>query len=304
MRWLVVVLAALVLLFWQYQSLNAPSTKSPRQNIQPEIAPHLVNITEKSSTHAAQLTVSMPQLNQQEQWLQPSLKDLFDYYLLEYEQQPEAMWAAFANYCQPLPHCEQITELFERYYAYKSALIEIDQPVDGSVVNVTERLSRLDDLRQAYFSVEEIQILFGEQLNWQEHALQRLAIRQDSSLSVAQKQALISEHYQTLDEQSYQAVAPSLALQKVTALAQQNGLVKQDYNQLAAEYGVEAAERLIAARQKQKAWQQKLSDYQQQLEQLKAEHGTNSETFTTATQALQQQMFTVNEMRRVKVLTQ
>lgn len=294
MRVLAIVSLVLVMLIWHYQYNKNSVQVSTVQTA-------VVEPTETLHSGEQALLVSIPPLRNTSDWLQPELKSVFDHFLLEYEDRYQAMWLAFADYCAPLIACEQITSLFERYIAYKQALVVIDTQVENTVSAIGEKLSALKQVRHEYFSAVEIEILFGDDAHWQTSALERLAIRQDTNLSEGQKSQLLTQHFQSLDTAEIKSIKPSLQLQQVSELAQANALNNDNYNQLAAEYGPEAADRLIALAKRQKQWQQKLSTYnakKQKLQQTLTDAELNE-----AVAALQKQMFSPNELKRIHALS-
>ena len=122
MRWLLIAIAVLILLFWQYQNAISP-TKDVTQHSLADIS-NEEEVKAKGSEPI--LEISLPIISSNEDWLQPSLKTLFDHYLLEYEQDTEAMWLAFNEHCSPLNTCDNIPELFQRYIEYKKSLARLD----------------------------------------------------------------------------------------------------------------------------------------------------------------------------------
>lgn len=295
MRWFFITTLVLVLLYWQYQN-SAPEPKSYE-----EVAETLVRDTfEPRSLELKQADkVSLPAVSQNEHWLQPSLKTLFDHYLLEYEQDSAAMWYAFDRHCLALNDCAKVTELFKRYIDYKQALANIDDGQQQTVAEISIRLEQLADVRNTFFSEQEIMVLFGEENRWQQSALQRLAIRQDPSLSEQQKQQLLNLHYQSLQGTEAAAIAPSLQLQKVVSLNKAKQI--DNYNLLAAEFGADAADRLVELKARRTAWQLKVTKFENESRQL-ANHLSGSR-LTEAINGLKADMFTENEIKRLKVLS-
>lgn len=295
MRWLAFIATILVLLFWQYQkSLQSQTLAEVTKGAQ-------IDAVENKQDAKEPLSPSLPTINNEENWLQPELKSLFDHFLIEYEQDLDAMWLAFAQHCDKhLDPCQQITDLFQRYVAYKKALVAIDENAEESLSQVTQRLAALAELRHEFFAAEEIIVLFGDERQWQQTALERLAIRQNETLSLQQKQELLALHYASLEGLARRSVAPSLQLEKVSQLATAQALALTNYNELAAEFGPEAADRLIAAADKQKAWQRKVAQFQTEKQKLQQE--LTGEELMHAVQSLKQQMFEPNELKRLKVI--
>ena len=291
MRWLLIAIAVLILLFWQYQNAISP-TKDVTQH---SLADFSNEEEVKAKGSEPILEISLPIISSNEDWLQPSLKTLFDHYLLEYEQDTEAMWLAFNEHCSTLNTCDNITELFQRYIDYKKSLARLDSSKHQSIAEINEQLDALADVRKAYFSEQEIVVLFAEESRWQVSALQRQAIRQDESLTEQQKQQLLNLNYQSLEGSEAQAIKPSLQLAKVVSL--NNADIEDNYNQLAAEFGTEAADRLVALNEKKKQWNNKIAQFK--LESKKLAEQYTGEELEDAINALKNNMFTTNEMKRL-----
>lgn len=295
MRWGFISTLVLVLLYWQYQSWTSEPESDER--ITETLAsntfePEFVQLEQTNK-------VSLPEVSQAEEWLQPSLKTLFDHYLLEYEQDSVAMWHAFDRHCLTLNDCAKVTDLFKRYIDYKQALANIDDTQQQTVAEISIRLEQLADVKNRFFSEQEIMVLFGEENRWQQSALQRFAIRQDPSLSEQQKQQLLNLHYQSLQGTEAAAIAPSLQLQKVVSLNKAKQI--DNYNLLAAEFGADTADRLIALKEKQAAWQLKVTKFESESRQLA--NRLSGSRLTEAINGLKADMFTENEIKRLKVLS-
>ena len=141
-------------------------------------------------------------------------------------------------------------------------------------------------------------MLFAEESQWQVSALQRQAIRQDDSLTEQQKQQLLNLNYQSLEGSEAQAIKPSLQLAKVVSL---NSLdIEDKYNQLAAEFGTEAADRLVALNETKKQWNNKIAQFK--LESKKLAKQYTGEELEDAINALKNNMFTSNEIKRLAVI--
>ena len=298
MRRNISALVVLVLLLWQYQQLQQQDEHMFKNQSVSSQSTNTVNVKVESSS--ALTAASIPNLDNNLNWLQPKLKVLFDHYLLDYKQSPKTMWLEFDSHCKTLVNCDSITELFHRYVAYKKALTSVDEPEEQKPKAISELLTRLDAIRQEFFSKAEIDVLFADEQTWQQAALERLAIRQNAELTNVQKKSLLMQSYQTLDDSAYLAVKPTLQLQQLSQMSASRELNANDYNQLAAEYGIEAAERLLLVAGKQQVWQQKVEQYQQLALELESSlEGTEK---THAINELKTEMFSTNEIKRLNVL--
>lgn len=236
--------------------------------------------------------------NSTQHWLNQQVKDLFEHFLLYYQDGEQVMWQAFNQHCQTLDYCPALSELFKRYLQYKHDLQTLDGEPIQQADDIAQRLEQLKELQQHWFNQAERQALFDDELAWDEQALERLRIAQDPNLSPEQKQWSLQQHLAQLPEDQRRALQPTFNLQQLKQLQQQG---QADYNHYAAEFGDQAAERLMALQQRQNAWQQRINDYRQQQARLQQQI-TDSSELANATQALQTRLFTNNERKRLKVL--
>lgn len=298
MRWLSLIgisLFVLILLFAQYQENEQalPAlTKSVLQGAT-SLSPIVSN---RDHTY---LDVSVPRLDTAQGWLQPDLKLVFDHFLLRYEQDESELWQAFDRYCTPLTYCAQISELLQRYIDFKKALVAIDDNQANTLSAIELRLDNLSQMRHAFFSGHEIDVLFPD-ASHQHSALQRLTIMQDPQLEPNEKQQWLDQYYSQLKPSELKAIQPSLHLQRISKLSEGKALQTEDYNILAAEFGHDAAERLLKSAEQQRHWQRRLTTYQERLTELSQQ--LEGDELERATNELQRALFNDNELKRVKAI--
>jgi lipase chaperone LimK len=230
-------------------------------------------------------------LKTDEAWLNEGVHDLFAYFIGFYEQGEGQMWAQFNAYCQSKLYCPALRHLFSRYIDYKTQLQRFDADVISSADDFYRRQEGINHLRNALFSAEEIASLFLANDEWDNYAIERLAIRQDTTLSEQAKSALIVEQLQRLPEALHQAIAPTLQLQKASSLLQSHA----NYNDFAGQFGAEAAERLIALQQEDAQWAERVEDFKRALAEM-PEHNKEGR------QQLRSTLFNANEQKRLAVL--
>lgn len=278
-RLVVPILAAIVL--WQgFAWLNCPTRANNGEG-------------------ASALKVSVPTLSSDQPWLQARLKVLFDYYILTYQGDEVAMQAAFKQNCAELTQCQNINELFQRYLTYKKSLVSAaNSKDDGQLANT---LVQLNELRASHFSEQELLVLFPEQGEWQQAALERQKIRQDQALTSKQKQQRLVNHLQ--ESTNLETAKSSLTLAQVIALSEQGQLTDDNYQILATQFGQQVARRLIATTEQQSLWLQKVEQYQQQVEQLKQQYHLDSEQYLSRVNKLEVDMFSPNERKRLAVIS-
>jgi lipase chaperone LimK len=235
-------------------------------------------------------------------WQTEELRALLDFYVAYYEEGEQKMWQEFNQYCHPLTYCSELTELFERYLEYKTQLQNLDTERLDLASDFEDRLDELDILRSELFSLLEISLLFDNEEVWDRHAIERLRINQNASLSKLQKAQQVKQQLEQLPDDMKRAVAPTQQLRKINQIVSSTALNSSDeYNQLAAEFGDDAAQRLVAVNQSQNTWLNKIQLFQQRNGDLKHQFGQNPTDYSQAITQLKQQMFEANEQKRLQV---
>lgn len=235
-------------------------------------------------------------------WLTSATRDILDHFVMLFEDGEAHMWSAFEQYCEPLTHCFELTELFSRYLQYKHALQELDSGYAGlSASEMEQRIYDKQGLHQQFFTLYEAEVLFGAELAWDTNALARRQIVEDPTLSQEDKQALLKAHFQTLPEALKRAVEPTLQLNEVTALIDSN---QATFNQLASSFDSETATRLTEMLKQQDNWKQRVTQYLNIRERILARHASDPEFAKEQLKETQEAMFTASETRRLKVFVE
>jgi lipase chaperone LimK len=144
--------------------------------------------------------------------------------------------------------------------------------------------------------------LFDNEEVWDRHAIERLRINQNASLSKLQKAQQVKQQLEQLPDDMKRAVAPTQQLRKINQIVSSTALnSSHEYNQLAAEFGDDAAQRLVAVNQSQNTWLNKIQLFQQRSGDLKHQFGQNPTDYSQAITQLKQQMFEANEQKRLQV---
>jgi lipase chaperone LimK len=235
-------------------------------------------------------------------WQTEELRALLDFYVAYYEEGEQKMWQEFNQYCHSLTYCSELTELFKRYLDYKTQLQNLDTERLELASDFEDRLDELDMLRSELFSLLEISLLFDDEEVWDRHAIERLRINQNASLSKLQKAQQVKQQLEHLPEHMKQAVVPTQQLRKINQIVSSTALNSSDeYNQLAAEFGDDAAQRLVAVNQSQNTWLNKIQLFQQRSGDLKHQFDQSPTDYSQAITQLKQQMFDTNEQKRLQV---
>jgi lipase chaperone LimK len=300
MKWKIVIfviLAFIALLIWESFKPVVNSVSS--QNVFETEQQVKLNMAVDIDGH---LPINPENSNIEEVWQTENLRVLLDFYVAYYEQSEKKMWQEFNQYCHPLSFCHDLTALFERYLLYKIQLQNLDTEQLNLASEFEDRLDRLNLLRNELFSVREISLLFDNEEVWDRHAIQRLRINQDASLTKQQKAQLVQQQLEQMPEQMKQAVLPTQQLRNINQIISSTDINSSDeYNQLAAEFGDDAAQRLVAVNQTQNAWLKKIQQFQQRNDDLKQRFNQDTSDYMQALSQLKQQMFEDNEQKRLKV---
>jgi lipase chaperone LimK len=300
MKWGITVifsLAFMAVLIWKSSkpNVNAVSSVNSSKIEQPytmsvaiDIDGHVPNTADNSDN--------------EDVWQTEELRALLDFYVAYYEEGEQKMWQEFNQYCHPLTYCSELTELFERYLEYKTQLQNLDTERLDLASDFEDRLDELDMLRSELFSLLEISLLFDNEEVWDRHAIERLRINQNASLSKLQKAQQVKQQLEQLPDDMKRAVAPTQQLRKINQIVSSTALnSSHEYNQLAAEFGDDAAQRLVAVNQSQNTWLNKIQLFQQRNGDLKHQFGQNPTDYSQAITQLKQQMFEANEQKRLQV---
>jgi lipase chaperone LimK len=291
------ILALVGIIIWQSStpaviSVNTVNSVNTEQQVDMYMSVDIDGHQQISSAH----------LNVKDNWQNENLRALFDFYIAYYEQGEQKMWLEFNQYCHALIYCVELTELFQRYVVYKTQLQNLDTEQLNLASEFANRLDKINLLRHALFSAHEIGLLFEKEQAWDRHAIERLRINQDTSLSRQQKTQLIKQQLEQLPEHMKAAVLPTQALRKIHQIVTSTTLNSSDeYNQLAAEFGDDAAQRLVAVNQSQQNWLNKVQLFQQRSDDFKQQFSEDTTDYSRAVTQLKQYMFEANEQKRLKV---
>ncbi|MCW7552464.1 lipase chaperone [Endozoicomonas gorgoniicola] len=240
--------------------------------------------------------------------LYKGIKDHFDHFIaLQKTENKALLETAYKTYLLQTELTvlgqKQAADLFSRYVQYKHDLLrlEAETPIpQGSLVEAAQRrLLLLDELRWRWFGSTEYQFLFADERQFDEAALNRLAIRQNSQLTREQKEQRLEQHFANLSEPEKEGLQPSLDLirsRSIRQLPQGN-----QYNLLAAEFGDEIAGRMIKAWKNQTDWQKRVQAFVVKKERILSDPGLDKLQKTLLIAELEESGFSQYEKKRLKV---
>ena len=188
---------------------------------------------------------------------------------------------------------------------YKVALSSTELDVDlatHSLRDISYKLDEREDLRRAYFSENEYHYLFSRDAKVDEAALARLALAQESHLSKEVRKGLIVESIKAGNSEERTVFQPTLNMHRINEIKRAHGSLNDRYNAVAAEFGPEVAERLTQTWKQQAEWKSRVAEFERYRDTLKQQSLT-AQAFEEALADYQSQKFSVNEIKRLKVLT-
>jgi len=238
-----------------------------------------------------------------------STKDSFDQFIFERtSENPQSVKDAYVVHASATftPESFGIAEdLFSRYVDYKVALSSVELDVDLTHHNLRDISYKLDEresIRRTFFNNNEYHYLFSQEAQIDEAALARLAVAQERTLSREMRKALIVESINAGSQAEREAFQPTLDMHRINEIKQTHSSLNDRYNAVAAEFGTKVADRFAQTWEQQAKWQQKVEDYKRFHNDL-AKQALPLQAFEDALSEYQLQQFTVNEVKRLKVLT-
>lgn len=204
------------------------------------------------------------------------LRRLFDYFLARLgERTPEQIRADLLAWLQTQPQLDataraEVARLFDRYVELQRASAALVRSSD-----LRADLQRLRELRERELGVQLARSWFGEEQDYAEQTLARLALARDASLDAQTRAQRLAELDRQQDPQQRAAREASTEFQLAVAqseqLASADASAQQRAQQRRELWGDEAAVRLAELDQQEASWQLRLRAYAQAREELFAD---------------------------------
>lgn len=309
------VVCAIVLLFFQvktdWSEVSSTSGSTSKLNEQVEEAQIATQVMAKEL--AEELVQSNADTSREgvEYQLSESTLLLFDNLIAEVEQKFPAVLTEKLQFWMEqaelnLASQVMLHDVFNRYIEYKRALGDIKSSGHEaymSSVHMADILESVKNLRFEWFSEQEIAALFSAQQSHDESALARLRIREDNSLSAAEKNRLIAQSIAELPDTEQAAFKPSLQIRRVQQLQVEtvNLSKEQRLARLSAEFGEEAGQRLNQVFTQQDAWKNRVRDFRSQLMLLQDNAQLSQHEREEQMQLLKTDLFNADELKRLDV---
>jgi len=206
------------------------------------------------------------------------LRRLFDYFLARLgERTPEQIRADLLAWLQTQPQLDAtaraaVTRLFDRYVELQRASAALGRSND-----LRADLQRLRELRERELGVDLARAWFGEEQDYAEQTLARLALARDASLDAQTRAQRLAELDRQQDPQQRAASEASTDFQLAVAQSEQLAATDASAQQRAQQrrelWGDDAAVRLAELDQQEASWQLRLRAYAQAREQVFADRG-------------------------------
>lgn len=236
---------------------------------------------------------------------------MFDYYLSAVgEADIDAIRQRIANelaLAMPPAQAQDAVRLLDLYLAFKRALQELEQDpmlAGNGVQAIRQRMLAVQQLRERFFSADEVRGMFGFDDSYDSDALARLSVGQDASLSAEEKKSRIAALDAALpevlraDRNANQALLNTQ--QQALDMRAKGGSDDDVYRMRSQAFGTQAASRLAEVDREEQAWQSRMAAYLAARNAILSAEGTRSEDQRQQALAqLQQSHFSEDERRRL-----
>lgn len=233
------------------------------------------------------------------------LRRMFDYYLTlagELDAAGIRMLVA-EDLAQQLPAAlvNVALDQFDRYVDYLRRASQL--PESGDLVT---RLARLAELRRAVFGEAAAKAYFGEEEEYAERTVARLAVAEDKTLTAAQRAAALAELDARMPEQQRAAVDAANSASIAAAQTEHLDAAHADAATRDAErtalWGADAAQRLAELDRQRAEWDRRIADYQAARERLPLKGRSDAERELAIAQLREQRFADPTERQRVEAL--
>ncbi|WP_394388174.1 lipase secretion chaperone [Shewanella woodyi] len=249
-----------------------------------------------------EVKVTSQNTGQSELELSEELRWKFDELILTHQETGQAITLLLSQLSTQLDLTPEahiyLLDLFSRYRDYKIALVEIKQtgPNMFSELNIDDTMSFMERAHQSqfdYFTQVEIDAFFSHENRYDNQAIERMAILQDSSLSTQQKQMLITHQISQMDEEEREVYEPTLQVFNIV------DNLDGSSDQL-NEFTPQVMERIEQLKENEQAWKLKVKGFQS-FEIKSRDELTSQQEIDEALSHYQGKYFTPNEIKRLKV---
>ena len=239
------------------------------------------------------------------------LRHLFDYYLgaIGEKTLPQIRAEIELQLTHQLPAAAlpAARDLLTRYIAYKTALVDLEkaqqQQQSADANPMRARLIAMRQVRERYFSPKEIAGMWGFDDTYDDDAVARWEIMQDTKLTPDEKRAkLAAQDAKMPPELRKEREAPHVVAKEEDKARQMRaaGASEDDiYRMRAATFSPEAAARMAAVDQENAGWKSRIADYLDARGQVLNNASLSDADKEIAVQQLRDAKFSANEQKRL-----
>jgi len=245
------------------------------------------------------------------------IKNIFDYFLMTLgeEELDEILLRINAHLSSQLkePALSQAKTVLTQYIDYKSHMVALNESysdqadlLGGEFEKLQRQLDMQARLRREVMDPDIVQAFFEFDEEYDQWSLDRLKIGADETLSIDERNQLLSqmdkqlpEDVRLLKEGKYQP-QEFRQLQGTQTFASE----EEKYTFYQQELGEEAAQRLQRLDETRQQWQARLDDYFTQKQSILSVEGLDQSDKNTAVIDLKESLFSENEQRRLIALEQ
>ena len=247
-----------------------------------------------------------------------NLRRFFDYFLtLDGEEPLETILARIKEMIRNyLPESAQprAIEILYQYVELKkeeialAARLDADFKASGERADIAYMKRSIRDLRASNLDPEVYEGFFGEEDRRDEYTIARIEIQQDESLTEAEKAEALKAIEQYLPESDRQYLAEEREIREVynavDAAKAQGASEAEIFHIRSRAFGAEAAERYAAADKELDAWDSRVAVYREQRKAILETDAYSESDKEAEIQALREQHFEGNELKRIPVIDQ
>lgn len=231
-----------------------------------------------------------------------STKHFFDFSLSSLgEQNLDQIKQRISQHASSETSLNEEEALFAAYLAYKKSLAELEplQATQLSALDLEELHLRILDLQSDYFSTQQIELLFAEENQLRQLAIEKMNI-ENNDLSPQQKQDLLGEQLLEMPEYIQTAENNNQLVLDLVSLSTLDGQQKQIATvELVGQAG---ADRLEALDKKRASFKATMDSYLQHRDELMSSDSLSEQDKQIQITQLREGSFEPSQLRRVEAL--
>lgn len=218
----------------------------------------------------------------------------------------------------PETAANEAMDILRAYLAYKQGLTRFEPPPDrvftgnpsadlvATVADVKAAMNQRSTSRREYLGTDVADVFFKADEAYDAYTIKRLEADSNTSLSAAEKEALIAQAEQLLPEDKrarVQQERKEAALnQRIAALQAQGGNAEAIRSLRTELFGAQEANRLTLVDQEQVAWMQRLQNFRDAKDSVLRQTALSPDAKALTIDELEKSRFNSDELREVQIL--